>query len=124
MDTVSNALSKIQNACMTKSNTVELKANKVVKAIVKILKEEGFIDDFSEKDRSVVVELGYIDRQPKITHVEKVTNPGRRVYVSGKELKPVLNGRGVAIVSTSKGIMSGDEAKMKNIGGEYICKIW
>ena len=124
MDTVSNALSKIQNACMTKSNTVELKSNKVVKEIVRILKEENFIDDYSIKDRVIAVELGYVNKESKITHIEKVTNPGRRIYISGKDLKPVLNGRGIAIVSTSKGIMSGDDAKMKNIGGEYICKIW
>jgi small subunit ribosomal protein S8 len=124
MDTVSNALCKIKNASMANLKQVEVKNNKIVKEIVRILKEEGFIDNFVEKGRKIEVSLGYTGKDRKITRITKVSNPGQRIYVRNKELKPVLNGRGIAIVSTSSGVMTGEGAKAKGLGGEYICKIW
>ncbi|MFH1547186.1 MAG: 30S ribosomal protein S8 [bacterium] len=124
MDTVSNALSKIKNASMAGKKEVQLKKSNQVSSIAKILKEEGFIDGYSENGNVIDVTLGFIGKEPKITHFEKVSNPGQRSYISVNNLRPVLNGRGIGIVSTSKGIMTVERAKVENIGGEYICKIW
>lgn len=124
MDTVSDALSKIKNGSMANQENVELKFSNEVLEIVKILKDEAFIDDYSSDKKEIVVTLGYVGREPKITNLQRISKPGQRVYIRASELKPVLNGRGIGIISTSKGLMTIDEAKSKNLGGEYICKIW
>lgn len=124
MNLTSNALTKIKNACLANKKQVELKSNKVVRAIVRILKEEGFIADYEENDGAVNLMLDYIGKEPKITEIKSVSKPGQRIYVRSHELRPVLSGRGIGIISTSSGVMTVDEAKSKKLGGEYICKVW
>jgi small subunit ribosomal protein S8 len=124
MDLTSNALTKIRNASLANKKTVDLRSNKVVRAIVKILKSEEFIIDYKENDGTVTVDLGYDGKIPKISQLQKVSKPGQRIYVRSNQLRPVLSGRGIGIISTSSGVMTIDEAKAKKLGGEYICKIW
>lgn len=94
--------------------------------ILKVLKEEEMIQGFEEKeDGEIEVELSYIDgKEPVVRHFKRVSKLGQRIYVSNKEIVPVLNGRGIAILTTSKGIMTGAKAKGEGLGGELICKVW
>ncbi len=124
MDSVSNALSKIKNACMVGKKQVELKSSNLVREIVAILKKESFISDYSEKDGKISVSLSYMGREPKMTHLKRISKPGQRRYIRSGEIKPVLNGRGIGIISTSGGIVTSEDAKAKGLGGEYICQIW
>lgn len=124
MDFTANALTKIKNACLVNKKEVELKTNKVVRSIVEILRDEGFIADYKENNGKVMVQLGYDGKQPRITELKKVSKPGQRIYVRSHQLRPVLRGRGIGIISTSSGVMTADEARAKKLGGEYICKVW
>jgi small subunit ribosomal protein S8 len=93
--------------------------------ILKILKKEGFIEDYEEKEKSIIVKLRYFpDGTPLITDVKRISKPSRRVYVSYKELKPVMNGIGIAILSTSKGILTDKEARKLKVGGELLLEVW
>ncbi|MBN1619035.1 30S ribosomal protein S8 [Candidatus Dojkabacteria bacterium] len=124
MDTISNMLTKLRNSVAVGKRQVAVDDHKMNMHILEILKSEGFINDFEKKDNNIVVSLLYVKGSPVLTHIERVSRPGQRMYVSSYELKPVLNGRGVGILSTSKGVMSIGKAKAQNLGGEYICKIW
>jgi small subunit ribosomal protein S8 len=97
-------------------------------AMAKILKDEGFISDFSivkgEPQRMIKIALKYIDKQPAFIGLERVSKPGLRVYNGKKEIPRVYGGLGVAILSTSKGIMTGQDAWKKNLGGEILCYVW
>lgn len=94
--------------------------------ILKVLKKEEMIKDFklNEDSRTVGVELLYENKEPVISKLQRVSKPGQRIYVTKKEIKPIMNGRGISIISTSQGVMSGSVAKSKDLGGEFICKVW
>lgn len=94
--------------------------------ILKVLKKEEMIKDFklNEDSRTVDVELLYENKEPVISKLQRVSKPGQRIYVTKKEIKPIMNGRGISIISTSQGVMSGSVAKSKDLGGEFICKVW
>ncbi len=98
--------------------------------ICRILKEQGFITDFESLDEDQAkgqlrIFLRYAaDGDPAIQHLQRVSRPGRRVYRGAGELRPVLNGLGVAIVSTSNGLMTDEQARQQNVGGEVICEVW
>lgn len=124
MDTIANCLSKIKNAVRAEKREVVLKNSKIVEAIVKVLKEERFIDNFEMTDEGIVVSLLFDGKKSVITDVKRISKGGLRVYVDAKNLKPVLSGRGIGIISTSKGVMTVENAKKQNIGGEYLCQIW
>jgi small subunit ribosomal protein S8 len=103
-------------------------ASKMKLAIAKILKEEGFIVDYSlvksDPQRMIKITLKYIDKQPAFLGLEKVSKPGLRVYAGKREIPRVYGGLGIAIMSTSKGVVTGQEAWKKNLGGEILCYIW
>jgi small subunit ribosomal protein S8 len=124
MDLISDALTRIRNGCESGLAEVTLRKTKVVKAIVEILEREEFIDGFTEEDGELTVALAYDNKTSAIQNLERVSKGGQRVYVGVADLKPVLGGRGIGILSTSHGVMTVEEAKEKEIGGEYICKIW
>lgn len=123
-DLIADMLIRIKNAVMRKKNSVEVPNTKINKHILEVMKNEEMIEDFEEKDRMIEVALKYDENEPVIIHLEKVSKPGQRIYVSSNEIVPVMNGRGISVISTSKGIMTGAMAKGQNLGGELICKIW
>ena len=132
-DTISDMLTRIRNANMVKHQIVQIPATKMSLAITKILKEEGFIEDFEnyiESGRNgrkyLLVSLKYIgkSRKPVICKIERISKPGLRVYSTSKTLPKVLDNLGIAIISTSKGVMTNLKAKELGIGGEVLCYIW
>ena len=133
-DPIADMLTRIRNAHMAGHNTVSLPSSKLKLAIAQILKQEGFIEDFSAQASDGAVQptlrltLKYVgtrrERRPVISGIERVSTPGRRVYARKKEIPWVLSGMGVAILSTPKGVMTGARARQLGVGGEVICKVW
>ena len=129
-DTISDMLTRIRNATMVKHQIVQIPATKMSLAIASILKEEGFIEDFESYTENqfkyLLISLKYIgkSRQPVICKLKRVSKPGLRVYSSSKELPRVLDNLGIAIISTSNGVMTNLKAKELGIGGEVLCYIW
>lgn len=123
-DPISDMLTQIRNAYAVGRAEIQIDASKLKMAILSVLKEKGYIDDFSQKDQFVIIVLKYAGDRPAVTSVERVSKPGRRVYVKKDEIPRVLSGRGIAVISTPKGIMTGDKAKKNQLGGELICKVY
>lgn len=129
-DTISDMLTRIRNACMVQHDTTVVPSNKMNRSIARVLKEEGFIDNYQEVGegikRQVLISLRYQgrNRKPIIKKLTRVSRPGLRVYSNHKELPRVLGGIGIAIISTSSGIMTDREARKRGIGGEVLCYVW
>ena len=128
-DPIADMLTRIRNGVSAKHDSVSMPASKVKVAIARVLKEEGFIRDFdvgSEGSRSVLkVQLSYTGRKdPVLSGIKRVSKPGLRVYVQKREIPRVLGGLGIAILSTPEGVMTGQIARQKNIGGEVLCYVW
>ncbi|MGQ4645837.1 30S ribosomal protein S8 [Lyngbya aestuarii] len=129
-DTIADMLTRIRNACLVRQPTTNVPATKMTRNIAQVLKEEGFIGDFEEVGDGVkkflVVSLKYKgkNRQPIIRTLKRISKPGLRVYKNRKELPRVLGGIGIAIISTSSGIMTDREARRQGVGGEVLCYIW
>lgn len=129
-DTISDILTRIRNANMVKHQIVQVPATKMSLAIIEILKNEGFIENFEtykdNKKQYFLLSLKYIGkaRMPVICKIERVSKPGLRVYVNSKNLPVILNNLGIAILSTSKGVMTNLQAKEFGIGGEVLFYIW
>ena len=128
-DTIADMLTSIRNANQMHYKEVSIPASNTKKEIAKILKDEGFIENYKiENDNvqgTIVVTLKYTDKKERvITGLKRISKPGLRVYVKGEEVPKVLNGLGIAIISTSEGIMTDKEARKKNIGGEVLAYIW
>ena len=129
-DTISDMLTRIRNANMVKHQIVQIPATKMSVAITKILKEEGFIENFEnyleDKKNYLLISLKYTgkSREPVISKITKVSKPGLRIYSNSKTLPRVLDNLGIAILSTSKGVMTNLKAKELGIGGEVLCYIW
>mmetsp|Transcript_2236 Transcript_2236/g.4815 ORF Transcript_2236/g.4815 Transcript_2236/m.4815 type:complete len:125 (+) Transcript_2236:96-470(+) len=123
-------LTRIRNANMVKHQIVQIPATKMSKAIATILKEEGFIEDLETYTENsyeyLLISLKYKgqSREPVICKIERVSKPGLRVYANAKKLPKVLDNLGIAIISTSKGVMTNLKAKELGIGGEVLCYIW
>nr|UZC30207.1 ribosomal protein S8 [Entomoneis sp.] len=129
-DTISDMLTRIRNANMVRHQIVQIPSTKMSRAISEILKEEGYIEDFEsyteDKKNYLLISLKYNgkSRQPVICKIERVSKPGLRVYANSKKLPKVLDNLGIAIISTSKGVMTNLKAKELGIGGEILCYIW
>jgi small subunit ribosomal protein S8 len=133
-DPIGDMLTRIRNAVMAGHQTVAMPSSKLKVAIAKILKEEGYIASYEVADGKVAgqkilrIRLKYVgerrNRKPVITGVERVSRPGRRVYAGKKEIPWVLSGMGIAILSTPKGVMTGQRARQLGVGGEVLCKVW
>lgn len=124
MDIIADALTRIRNAAKLNKTEVTLRKSKTVRAIADILQREGFLNNVTENDSEVVVELAFNGKTPLITGVKRISKSGQRKYVNHSEVRPVLSGRGIGILTTSKGVMTTEDAKHQRIGGEYICEIW
>lgn len=125
-DLIADMLARIQNAIMRKKELVNVLNTNINRDILEVLKKEGMIEDYAvlDGDREVEVSLSYNGKEPVITKLQRVSKPGQRIYVTKKDIKPIMNGRGISIISTSKGVMSGAVAKSQDLGGEFICKVW
>ena len=128
-DPIADMLTRIRNANMVRHEFVLLPWSKMNLAIVRILKEEGFIDNYEvlkgKPARMVKVYLKYTDKnQPVILGLKRISKPGLRVYVSRSEIPRVYGGVGIAILSTSKGVMTGQRAWKQHLGGELLCYVW
>ena len=129
-DTISDMLTRIRNATMVKHQIVQIPVTKISVAITAILKEEGFIEDFEryEEDKRdyLLLSLKYTgkSRNSVISEIKRISKPGLRVYKNSKELPKVLDDLGIAIMSTSRGVMTNVKAKDLGIGGEILCYIW
>ncbi|RME43829.1 MAG: 30S ribosomal protein S8 [Deltaproteobacteria bacterium] len=128
-DPVADMLTRIRNAAQAGHQAVEIPASNMKRRIAEILQEEGYIRRFemipSPPQGIIKIELKYeSSREPTIRGIVRVSKPGRRIYVKKKEIPSVLNGMGVAILSTSKGILTDAQARSMNVGGELLCKVW
>ena len=127
-DLIADVFTMIRNAMMAKKNNVDVPASNTIKSILEILKKESYIDNFKlieDKKQGIVrVYLKYLAGKPAIRNIKRVSRPGLRYYVRSKSVPSVLRGRGIAIVSTSKGIITDKEARDLGVGGEIIGYIW
>lgn len=130
-DPIADMLTRIRNAVLSRHDAVTMPASKMKVAIANVLKDEGFIKDFAvlaedgKPQPSLKVELNYGTRkQSVLTGLQRVSKPGLRVYVQRSEIPRVYGGLGIAILSTPKGILTGQEARRQNVGGELLCYIW
>mgnify|MGYP003499932077 FL=1 len=128
-DPIADMLTRIRNANQMRYKEVEVPASKMKLEIARILKEEGFIVDFKVKKNNVqniiVLTLKYGEKKERvITGLKRISKPGLRVYAKAEEVPTVLNGLGIAIVSTSKGVMTGRDAKKQSLGGEVLAYVW
>lgn len=129
-DTISDMLTRIRNANQVKHQIVQIPLTKMAVAIAQILKDEGFIEDFETYNKNLfkylLIYLKYKEklRKPVISKIERISKPGLRVYTNSKNLPKVLNNLGIAIISTSQGVMTNIKAKKLGIGGEVLCYIW
>ena len=129
-DTISDMLTRIRNACMVKHQKTQVPSTKMTRSIAKVLQEEGFINSYEETGEGVhkylSISLKYQGkgRQPVIGTLKRVSKPGLRVYSKRKDIPRVLGGIGIAIVSTSHGVMTDREARRQGVGGEILCYVW
>ena len=129
-DTIADMLTRIRNSCLAQHQSTKIPATKMTRNIARVLKQEGFIADFELTGEGIkqylLVYLKYKgkNRQPIIRHIQRISKPGLRVYKNRKELPKVLGGIGIAIISTSSGIMTDREARSRGIGGEVLCYVW
>lgn len=124
VDPIADMLSRIRNAHSALHAETSIPHSKIKESIAVILKDEGFIEDYAVAERDMTVKLKYAKGQPLIRGMRRVSTPGRRVYVPAEKIPEVLNGLGICILSTSKGLLAGAKAKADNIGGELLCEIW
>ncbi len=129
-DTISDMLTRIRNAGAVRHSTTNVPSTRMTRDIARVLKEEGFIADYEEAGEGIKKELTLSlkyagrTRKPIINTLKRISKPGLRVYKNRKELPRVLGGIGIAIISTSSGIMTDREARQRGIGGEILCYIW
>ena len=128
-DPIADMIARIRNANLRSLSSVSIPSSKFRAKILEVLKEEGYISDYKllldkRKKGSIVVDLKYYNGLPVIKEIRRVSKPGRRIYTKADSIPRIQSGLGIAIVSTSKGIMSDNDARLKNIGGEVICKVF
>lgn len=127
-DPISDMLTRIRNAIAVRKSDVILPHSNVKESVAKLLEENNFLDKITVTDASIGktlhVKINQEDTNPKITEIRRLSTPGRRYYVAAKDIPTVKNGRGLVIVSTSKGMMTGADAKKAGVGGELICKVF
>ena len=128
-DPIADYCTRIRNGYSSKKRWIDIPSSLLKKRISIVLKEEGFIDNFvfvekKSNKEDIRLFLRYNDNIPAITAIEKLSKPGKRVYVSSNDIPRVLNGLGISIISSSKGVISNKVARELNIGGELLCNIW
>ena len=128
-DPIGDMIARIKNAAGRRRSKVSTPASRLRARVLDVLQDEGYIRGYAQVERpgafpEFEIELKYFDGQPVIAEIARVSKPGRRVYSSIDDLKPVKNGLGISILSTSKGVMSDTSARDQNVGGEVICRVY
>lgn len=127
-DPIGDMLTRIRNATMRKHNRVSLPASKMLVAIADILQKEGFVSSYEVVDtkpqKTLDIELKYVNGQSAIRDLKRVSTPGRRQYVKSRQIQRVMRGLGIAIITTPKGVMTGQSAKKAKVGGEILCTVY
>lgn len=130
-DPIADMLTRIRNAVRIERPAVEMPHSKVKRGLAEVLKREGYIWDWHEQEvegkpgKQICIDLKYGPNGERvIRHIKRVSKPGRRVYSRANNLRPILNGLGISIISTSRGVISDREARQKNLGGEVLCELW
>lgn len=128
-DTIGDFLTIIRNASSARKDTCTMQYSKMRAAIASILKDEGYINEVSEGEdekgfKTLTLSLKFVDSTPAITGIERHSTPGRRLYYGCRDIPRVLGGLGVAILTTSKGVMRARDAREAGVGGELVCKVW
>ncbi len=128
-DPIADMLTRIRNALMARHDFTNVPASKVKISLAETLKKEGFVRDYEVRQdgvrRTIRVHLAYTDkREPTITGLQRISKPGLRVFVQRREVPRVYGGLGIAIISTSQGLLTGGEARKRGLGGEVICHVW
>lgn len=124
-DPISDLLTRIRNALMVRHADVTLRASRMGERIVGVLKQRGFIHDYALNEKGLVVKLKYDEAGlPVIEGIKRISKPGLRIYTGKSEIPKVRGGLGISIVSTSRGVMTGADAKKQGVGGEVICTVW
>ncbi len=130
-DPIADMLTRIRNAVRIERPMVDMPLSKVKRGLAEVLKREGYIWDWHEEEaqgkpgKQLSIDLKYGPNGERvIRHIKRVSKPGRRVYSGCSDLRPILNGLGISIISTSRGVVSDREARQKNLGGEVLCELW
>ena len=128
-DPIGDMIARIKNAAGRRRSKVSTPASRMRARVLDVLQDEGYIRGYAQVERpgahaEFEIELKYFDGQPVIAEIARVSKPGRRVYSSIDDLKPVKNGLGISILSTSKGVMSDSSAREQNVGGEVLCRVY
>jgi small subunit ribosomal protein S8 len=128
-DPIADMLTRIRNALMARHDFTDMPASKIKISLAETLKKEGFVRDYEvrqdEVRRTMRVHLAYTDkREPTITGIQRISKPGLRVFVQKRDAPRVYGGLGIAIISTSQGLLTGGEARKRGLGGEVICHVW
>ena len=128
-DPIADMLTRMRNAVMVRHDSVLISSSRITLSIIKILKEEGFVADYEvlkgKQHRIIKIHLKYDEnKQPILSGLERVSKPGLRIYVQQKEIPRVYGGLGIAILSTPKGVMTGQQAWKQKTGGEVLCSVW
>lgn len=126
-DPIGDFLTRLRNASLRRHDEVVVPSTRMIVSIAEILKKEGFINDYKVTEQKpqneLTVQMKYVNGQPAISELERVSKPGIRRYRGYREIKSVKNGLGIAIFSTPEGLKTGEEAKKEKLGGEYICNV-
>ena len=123
-DPIADMLTRIRNAHSALHREVNVPKSRMKVALANILKNEGYVEDFTENENMITITLKYDHGRPVISGLKRISTPGRRVYVNSRQIPRVQNGLGICILSTSSGVMDGMTASEKNVGGELLCEIW
>ncbi len=128
-DPIADMLTRIRNALMARHDFTDMPASKIKISLAETLKKEGFVRDYETRQdgvrRTMRVHLAYTDkREPTITGIQRISKPGLRVFVQKRDSPRVYGGLGIAIISTSRGLLTGGEARKRGLGGEVICHVW
>ncbi len=123
-DPIADMLTRIRNAHMALHKEVSVPRSKMKESIAAILQQEGYVNDVAVAEGQIKIGLKYHKGQPAIAGLKRISKPGRRVYVGSTDIPQVQNGLGICILSTSKGVMEGANARNTKVGGELLCEIW
>jgi len=124
MDPVADALIRIKNAYSANKQSVSVKYSKLIFNLMKVLQKEGYLADAEDKKLEIIVTLKYLNRKPAITDIKRISKPSLRVYKGVADLPHVLNGLGIAVISTPKGLMTDKTARKSQVGGEVLAFVW
>lgn len=123
-DPIADMLTRIRNAHLALHKEVSVPRSKIKESMAEILKEEGYITDYTVDESAIVITLKYFKGKPVIEGLKRLSKPGRRVYVGANDIPKVQNGLGICILSTSRGVLEGNRAREQKAGGELLCEIW